>query len=162
MTKLIIIDDVNCKQDLDLFLNKHTDSIKMIVDDQNINLVLDMMINNKLEMNNRFLLQESNNFSFCISDIQIIEKITDSKIKLYFFDDRIEQIEKEYSELTNMLEVENFYKISASQCVNIKFIRKIVLKDKYIVEMENNIKLKINPTYLDKLLDMINDNMNYS
>lgn len=157
MNKLIIIDDINCKNDLEQFLNKHASHVKMVIDEDDVNVKVNVLLDSLVEIQKssfKISVESSDRVRFIeVEKIVKLEKLK-SYNTIFLNNGNIIISLDDFEKLEKSLEPYKIIKISGNLLLNLKYISKINLSGEKYIETEFDEKIPLEDSILNQLINM--------
>lgn len=158
MNKLIIIDDIDCKNELEDFLNKHADNVKMVVDEDDVNLKVNVLMDSLLEIQKSSLkISIESPDQIRLIEVEKIVKIAKKELHnvIHLEDGNKVLSVDNFDELVKYLNPFKILLIKEKLIFNLKYISKINLSGEKYIETEFNEKIIVDDHILDQLINML-------
>lgn len=158
MNKLIIIDDIDCKNELEFFLSKHANNVKMVIDEDDVNVKVNVLMDSLIEIQKSSLkISIESPDQIRLIELEKIVKIEKLELhnNIYLIDgSKILSID-DYNELEKYLKPFKILKIREDLIFNLKYISKINLSGEKYIETEFNEKIPVDEKVVNQLINML-------
>ncbi len=158
MNNLIIIDDTICKQELDQFVNKNSDHIKLLLTEEEYDVDLDTLIDriHYVFDNQKIIFIKTKNSVVKITSTEIfyVQEIEES-LNLYLNNGLTYSLPDQLAHYTKMLSRFNILQINKHTLINAESIESFII-DEGILFCTNGKKFKVDEEYKQNLITELN------
>jgi uncharacterized protein YlbG (UPF0298 family) len=158
MKKLIIIDDLDCKNELEDFLSKHSDYVKMVVDENDVNVKVNVLMDSLIEIQKSSLkISIESSDQIRLIEVEKIVKIEKDNTgnKIYLNDGNIIASIDSFGKLEKQLKPFKIVSLNDQLILNLKYISKINLSGKKFIETEFDERIHIDDKAINLLINML-------
>lgn len=162
MERIIIIDDLNCKDDLQAFLEANKEHIRINTPVDNLKNTSKFFIEEltgNYESENKLAINTDKQIKILHTNEIIFIEAEGSKTNLHIKNDKCIEAITDIDSYEEKLANSNFIRIHEKYIVNLEYFSKFNFKNKLQVDLTNGISLPVDPDKKDMLIKYI-ENIN--
>ena len=158
MKKLVIIDDDRCKSELAAFVKAHPESVKLIIDVDEVSGKIDHLLENIssiYQIQKKLALNTAE--SLIVVNINEIVRCESKRnyTNIHFEDKKSILISKTLKEFDSLLEPYHFWRIHKSHLINFNYIDKYVKSEGGHVLLKDGSKIPVSTRKREKLFRLL-------
>lgn len=159
MSKLIIIDDINCKEELKSFLDSNTECIKLLISDDEYNINIDTLIE-KLQASFSdqqvlFFGTSNNVLKVTINQVKYLQ-LNKSQVELFLMNGDSHILPQDIEYYKTKLEKHNIIQINSNTIINCRLVDKFLIQEEQIILTKGD-TFKVDNIYIQKILNKLNN-----
>lgn len=159
MTKLIIIDDSNCKEELKSFLDSNAECIKLLISEDEYNINIDTLIE-KLQATFSdqqvlFFSTSNNVLKVAINQVSYL-KLNNSQVELFLMNGDSHILPQDIDYYKTKLEKHNIIQINSNTLINCRLVDKFLIQEEQIFLSKGD-KFKVDNQHIQNILTKLNN-----